>query len=547
MTGTPAERAAADYCAKAFKDAGTLPGGVGGTYFQDFPVTYGFRAAPTSTASFTVPGSEAVALTRGEDFNPVFGSKANFKANGELIFAGFGVVSGNRDDYRGTSPRGKWVVLFPATIDGGAGSANQAAIAEAKGAVGVIFAGPRGAGGRPLPLPTRETGVSRTTQLVVLAVSPVTFTKLGGLDYELALAQTRSSGKPAAGFRKGVSVTASVALEANAITGRNVIAVLPGNDPDLKSQYVVIGAHLDHLGWGEVGSSTGADRIHNGADDNASGVAMVLALAKHFATTKSNKRTYVFQLYSGEEIGLVGSNYWVKSPTISLASVAWMLNLDMVGNMKGDLLEVYGVGSSPAWKDIAERTRGGLVVKLFDETEPDSDQWSFYAAGIPIVTFFTGYHERYHHESDDAHLLNYAGMEKIAGLAVDYLVAIDGIRSLPSFKRGDRITERQLPAQGSGDNQGRRVRVGLIPDYGGEGSGLLLSGVVEGSPAEKAGLRAGDRIIKWGATTITAIEDIQEIFQSAVAGQAVEVTILRDGKELKVRVVPEAIGLAPAA
>ncbi|MCW5947064.1 MAG: M28 family peptidase [Fimbriimonadales bacterium] len=541
MTGSPGEREATEYCANYFKEIGALPGGVGGTYFQDFPVTYGGTKAPNSDLRIKLSDGSELAIA-DSDWSAVYGSAENQVATGSLVFAGEGVVSDQRDDFRGLDVGGKFVMLFPAAPRQNPSNAVRAKAAEDRGAVGVIFAGPTEDGSHSVMRTTRQRGIGRDSRLVALAVSADVFTKLLGLDYNEARTAAKS-GKVIAPKQTSASITAKIEIQPNRVTGRNVIAVLPGNDPNLRNQHIVIGAHIDHVGWGDVGSLSGSEKIHFGADDNASGTAMVLEIAKHFAKSKSNRRTLVFQLYSGEELGLIGSTFFTRNPTIALDSIAAMINLDMVGNYADGKLEISGVGSSPSWPALIDSVKETAEIKSVEGVRPDSDQWPFANQGVPVLFLHTGLHPRYHRHTDTAEFIDYAGMQIVGNTAIEIIKRIDAMAEMPAFKRGQTIVDRKAPATDTSDrNMGRRVRVGLIPEYGDGGPGLLLSGVADNSPAQRAGLQGGDRIIMWGTTKIESIEDIQEIFTNSEAGKAVEVTILRDGKEMKMTVVPEAIG-----
>jgi hypothetical protein len=546
MTGSPGEREATEYCASFFKEIGALPGGVGGTFFQEFPVSYGGTKGPNSELRITLSnGTEIPVLD--SDWHAVYGSAENVAVSGQIAFAGEGVVTEQRDDFQGIDVAGKFVILFPAAPRQNPSNAVRAKAAEDKGAIGVIFAGPTEDGAHSVMRTTRQRGIGRDSRLVALAISADLFTKLSGLDYNETRAAAKS-GKVIAPRIAPPTINAKVEIQPNRVTGRNVIAVLPGTDPNLRNQHIVIGAHIDHVGWGDVGSLSGSEKIHYGADDNASGTALVLEIAKHFAQSKSNRRTLVFQLYSGEELGLIGSTFFTRNPTIALDSISAMINLDMVGNYADGKLEISGVGSSPSWPELVASIKETAEIKTVDGVRPDSDQWPFANQGVPVLFLHTGLHPRYHRHTDTAEFIDYAGMQVVGNAAIEIIKRIDAMAGMPAFKRGQTIVDRKAPETDTTDrNMGRRVRVGLIPEYGDGGPGLLLSGVAENSPAQRAGLQGGDRIIMWGTSKIESIEDIQEIFTNSEAGKAVEVTILRDGKEMKLTVVPEAIGSLSAA
>lgn len=541
MSGTEGERAAGEYIAKWFKDHGLKPAGPNGSYFQEFPITYGGEAGPKCELIFTTSNAKKITAEANKDFNPVYGSVEKTPIEGEVVFVGEGRVSENRDDYEGLDVKGKIVMLFPASPGDRFNNNARSRVAKEKGAVGMIFAGPIEEDSYPLMRVTRIRSISRDSGLAAVAISANLFEKVSGLKYKDAR-KTAASGYVPRGFAKGLKAKIKVDIQPRKITARNVMAMLPGNDPKLKNQYIIIGAHYDHVGWGDIGALDATEKIHNGADDNASGTSTVLELARLFAQTKDNRRTLVFQLYSGEELGLVGSFYFTKNPTIDLNAVHCMINLDMVGNLTDDKLELDGLATSTAWEDIVSQLTNGFKIAKKGGPRGDSDHYAFAAAGIPVLFFHTGLHERYHRATDDAPALNYEGMAKVGNLVAKYIRAVDKQEELLPFKKGEQITKRKPPTKESPTGEtARRVRVGLIPDYTNNEPGVLLAGVSANSPAEKAGLKAGDRIIQWGTKKINSIEDLQEIFETAEPGKPVKVKIVRGGKEIEITITPEAI------
>ncbi|MCH8274744.1 MAG: M28 family peptidase [Armatimonadetes bacterium] len=545
LTGSPGERAAGDYAMKWFQDHGLLPAGVGGTYFQEFPVTFGGRAGDNNRLSFTLSTGTRIEAETGKEFNPLYNSDYKRLVEADVVFAGEGLVTGERDDYSLIDVTGKVVIVIPSPEQRGASrNRAKATAAKEKGAVGIIFAGPVQDDGPPLMSLNRRYALSRDTGLVALSITPELFEKVSGLNYASARTQAKA-GRVMPGFARGVSAAMQAEIVPIQASGRNVIAMLPGNDPVLKRQYIVFGAHVDHLGGGAFGSLSGRGEIHNGADDNASGTATILELARYFAEEKSNRRTLVFQLYSGEELGLRGSTNFVSNPTIDLNAVTCMFNVDMVGNLTDNKITIDGIRSSPAWNEMVNDLASGFAVDRDPQGRGSvsgrSDHAAWERSGIPVLFFFTGFHDRYHRPTDDWDLLNYAGMARVATLAAKFIERVDGMDEMLAFKKGDTVMKRGAPEveEQAGEEGTRRIRVGLVPEYDAEGPGMLLAGVTDDSPAEKAGLKAGDRIIKWGEFKIEDVYDIQVIFEESEPGKPVEVTILRDGKEMTVTVVPE--------
>jgi aminopeptidase YwaD len=535
MTGSPGERAAGDYAKKFFEQHGLLPGGENGTYFQHFEVTMGGEATKNNLLRLTLHDGKTLEAQLGKDFNPVYNSAYQKKVTGELVFAGEGVSTATRDDFAGLDLKDKIVVVLTSQPQNEE-TANRvkARVAKEKGAVGILFVGPASEGNNLFPL-NRRFGVSPESGIVALNISGDLFERLSGLKLSDARSAAKE-GRVLSGFPKGIHAEIQADIQPARVVGRSVIAILPGNDPKLKNQYIVFGAHMDHVGRGS-GTASGEDTIFNGADDNASGTAMVLELARYFAEEKSNRRTYVFQLYSGEELGLRGSSYYVQNPTIKISDVTCMFNFDMVGNLVNNYLILDGVRSSPLWSEwIDELATGFNVRKDRSDLAGRSDHGPWERAGVPVLFFFTNEHERYHRPNDEPQYLNYEGMERIARLAIQFVKKVDAREEMLPFRRGDQVTERKPSSSEPGT---RKIRVGLIPDYGDTGPGVLLAGVTPGSPAEKAGLQAGDRIIQWEDQTIQDIEDLQRIFETAEPGKPVTIKIIRKESTLSLTLIPD--------
>lgn len=309
------------------------------------------------------------------------------------------------------------------------------------------------------------------------------------------------------------------------ITGNNVIGYLDNNAENT----IVIGAHYDHLGYGSEGSLyRGKEKqIHNGADDNASGIAVMLNLISKLKKKNTNNN-YLFMAFSGEEMGLLGSNFFVKNPTIDIKSVNYMINMDMVGRLKKDsALAVYGVGTSPIFKKTLEddaKNKFRLVLK--ESGVGPSDHTSFYLADIPVLHFFTGQHEDYHKPTDDIELLNYDGMYLIS----DYLFAI--ISDLDDDAKLA-FTKTKNETQKGTDF---KVTLGVVPDYLFDGKGMQISGVTEEKPAHKAGIKKGDIVIKMGDIEVNSMMDYVKSLSKFEKGASTKVIIIRDGKEIALNV-----------
>ncbi|MGH7563858.1 MAG: M20/M25/M40 family metallo-hydrolase [Gemmatimonadota bacterium] len=313
-------------------------------------------------------------------------------------------------------------------------------------------------------------------------------------------------------------------------TTANIVGWVPGRDPALREEAVVIGAHYDHLGWGAFGSLVPGQRaIHNGADDNASGVAGVLELA-HVIAADPLPRTVVFTLFGGEELGTLGSQHYVQEPAWPLEQTVAMVNLDMVGRLRR-ALTIYGTGTSGAWPEIVQGLTPGESWTI--RTVPDgfgpSDHASFYGAGVPVLMFFTGSHENYHKPGDDVARIRAAG-EVLVLERVEAVVraAADG-RPIP-YAEAPSTQPRPMAFQ---------VGLGVLPDYGFEGPGLRLSSVRPGGAADGAGLTAGDVIVGLAGREVDDVYGYTAILADLEADEPVPVVVRRDGKRIETTVIPE--------
>ncbi len=308
-------------------------------------------------------------------------------------------------------------------------------------------------------------------------------------------------------------------------TGENVIAYLDNGAENT----VVIGAHYDHLGMGGEGSLyREGPAIHNGADDNASGVAMMLHLADTLSKQNAPKNNnYLFMAFSGEEEGLLGSNYFVKHPTIDTKKVTYMINMDMVGRLnKENTLAVYGVGTSPIFKEIVNANAGNLNIIENESGVGPSDHTSFYLADIPVLHFFTGQHEDYHKPSDDIEKVNFEGMKVVSEYIFNIIKDLDSQGKL-AFQKTKNESE-VVPDF--------KVTLGVVPDYLFGGKGMRIDGVSEDKPAQKAGLQKGDVVVKMGDWDVTDMMSYMNSLSKFEKGQTAIVTIDRGGELKEVEV-----------
>jgi hypothetical protein len=333
-------------------------------------------------------------------------------------------------------------------------------------------------------------------------------------------------------FFQPFQVTYAVEGQAHAVTGRNVIGFLDNG----AASTIVVGAHYDHLGKGYQSGSLSPDsknKIHNGADDNASGTTGLIELAAHFSGNgKNEKNNILFMAFSGEELGLLGSKYFTESPTIPLNTVSAMINMDMIGRLddaKGII--VSGWGTSPVWgkllPPLAEQNKIRYTVD--SSGVGASDHTSFYLKNIPVVQFFTGSHGDYHKISDDADKINYSGEAKILKLIAGLLDKLDQEPKQPEF------TEAGNPHTAA-TTSNFKVTLGVMPDYSFQGKGLKIDGISKGRPAEVAGILTGDVILKLAGKDIGTIYDYMEILGNHEKGQKVEAVLLRGNEKKTVQV-----------
>jgi hypothetical protein len=356
--------------------------------------------------------------------------------------------------------------------------------------------------------------------------------------YYLARRFRKSGLRPAPGgwfqaFKVASDAPAAMHAGIGGAVGRNVIGVLPGRDPDLRNEILIVGAHYDHLGPGHFGSldpdSMGI--VHNGADDNASGVSALIHIAAELAPLPP-ARTVVFIAFSGEEAGLLGSDYYVKNPVFPLARTYAMVNMDMVGRLRNERLLVYGAATAQEFGGLLDslNTHAGFDLKPSGDGWGRSDQSSFYAAGKPVLHLFTDLHEDYHRTTDDWDRINADGLQKVA----NFTAAI--VRTLADRRAPLTFVNVPPPAPVAGASPGYGAYLGTVPDMSENPGGVRLTGVRAGSPAEQAGLKGNDIIIQIGETLVTDLQAMTNALRQHRPGDLVEVRFLRDGTEQRVSV-----------
>jgi aminopeptidase YwaD len=549
-SGTPGARMAAAFIASRFQDAGLQPLGDSGSYLQPFHFTAGVRLGNRNALALQTgaPSGRKQSLVVRQGFMPL-AFTSNGTVSAPLVFVGYGISAPQikYDDYAGVDARGKIVVALRQSPEGDdpksrfapfAPLRSKATTAREKGAVGVLFVT------GPLTDAHEDLGVFRFDAsfsdsgigAAVIRRAPIeamlraVHTSLR--DAQMAIAHGGRHSFPLSGSR--ATLTTEVVREEK--QADNVLGLLPGSDPTRRDEVVVIGAHYDHLGLGGEGSlaKSQAPQIHYGADDNASGTTGVLELAASMAAQPMHPaRSVLFATFAGEELGLLGSSHFVKHPPVPLNRIVAMLNMDMIGRLRGDTLTVIGSGTSPAWDTILKAADEPVGLKLQPSASGfgASDQNSFYVKDIPVLFFFTGVHPDYHTPTDTWDKINAEGEARVLTLVSDVARRIADAPQRPRFTRAEGVG----PQMAGG---GFRVYLGTIPDYSAAGEGVTLSGVREGSPAEKAGLKGGDVILRFGTRKIKNVYDYTFALRDARVGVAVPMTIRRSGQTRVIQVIP---------
>ncbi len=607
-TGTDGAKAAASYIAAQFARLG-LKSGTGGKaaaknakaggqqpFMQSFPYVAGvelgktnamslLRRAPAIEGEPVGGGITTLDMRLGEDWTPL-----GFSSNARLYtlpvtFVGYGITAADLkyDDYAGMEVKDRISIALAGTPDGDNPHGEFARYFDVRwksiaardhGAKAlVIVAGAdnfrddrltrltydNSAGDAGLPVIV----ISRQAASQILGLSGIT--QLAELEKRVAAsaAQAKKDAAPPtlspvldavnkASFMEQSRLTLATDIVRREAPATNVIGILEGSDAKLKNEAIIIGAHYDHLGRGGSGSlATREGEVHYGADDNASGVAGMLELARLFAAGRGKiKRTIIFIAFGGEEEGLIGSNFYVNQPVVPLADTVAMINMDMIGRLKDDKLVVGGVGTAQEWRSLIESAnqtfsplghsvamrppmRKILTLTLNEDGYGPSDHSSFYAKKVPVLFFWTGTHADYHKPSDTADKINYEGEARILSMIKSIVQAVDGNDRRPAY------TVAKSESTGR-TNMGFKVSLGTIPNYAESNGGLLLDGVRDDSPAAKAGLKAGDKVVRLAGREIRNIEDYTYTLGEMKAGEEYEVEVMRGSEVVKLKIIPAA-------
>ncbi|MGE5480758.1 MAG: M20/M25/M40 family metallo-hydrolase [Chloroflexota bacterium] len=554
--GTEGDRKAAEYIKNYFQSLNLRP--FDGGYLLPFKVRTGYLPSADSRVTFDVrvkkpgvPEDMIKPVVRewqiNKDWAPLNFSE-NGSVSGALVFVGYGVTSETLayDDYAGFDVMNKIVVVLTDTPDGAkkdgpfAGYATnryKAKNARDHGAKAIIFVKAPGDSANVFePLTVEGAGGGRGGIIAIQANRDM-IAKLfpPGSQLLAAESQINKTRKPKSFIIDGVTANVKVGLTDQMTETFNVTGLLKGTDPALADEYVVIGGHYDHLGWGASSSlyRGPGKKIHNGADDNASGVAVVLELAKRLSANPP-RRSVVFVAFSGEEMGVLGSHYFANNSPMPIEKTIAMINLDMVGRMKENKLNVFGSGSSPEFPALIDSLAAldsMAVTKAADAYGP-SDHASFYSKNVPVLFLFTGVHGDYHTPNDDWDKINYVGMGHVADYAELFARHLANATEKPAFTEVKQNQTEMRPSMGSSN-----VWFGIVPNFEQTDLGCKISGASAGSPAQKAGFQADDIITSINGKQIKNLHDFMFTIREYKAGDKLNVEFLRNGKKETTEVV----------
>lgn len=505
--GTKGEELSRNYIIGEFTEIGLEPKGTNG-FLQPFTFTKSVKAGPATQLK-----ADAQLFVAGDEFYPLAYS-ANASIKGKLLDIGYGINAPSlqyNDFADKTDLKGKIFLIDASTPDKGGPHSKYSEFSDlraridtaiAKGAAGVLFY----TNDQELKEPKLETKMRITPSKI-----PVLYV-------------TRGKGSQ---LKTGMMVEMSAEIVREEATGNNVLGYINNN-----AEYtVIIGAHYDHLGHGgEESLYRGEPAIHNGADDNASGVAGVIELARYLKKNASKNNNYLFMAFSGEEKGLLGSGHYTKNPNIDLSKVNYMLNMDMIGRLKPEepVLIINGAGTSDAWKITMNYINvPGLRTKTTESGVGPSDHTSFYLKNIPVLHFFSGTHNDYHKPSDDEPLINYQGELNILDYMIQLILRLDDKGKLNFIKTKDDSNE---------ESPRFKVTLGVVPDYAFEGQGMRIDGVSDGKPAQKAGLKQGDIVIRIGEIPVTDMMSYMKALGKFNKGEKARVIVLRGKEEVSTEV-----------
>jgi len=535
--GSEYEKKAADYIVKAFERFGLEPAGISG-YYQAFPVTLGTRLAEGNIVS----AGEQNWSPADSSILPWANSMSG-EATGPLLFAGYGIQAPDAqyDDWNGVDAKGAVVLILRYGPDGASNPhsdfgaywpvRDKVKKAVAQGAAAVLISLAPGEQTEEILLPLERERMMADSDIPVMQIKPEVAAQLmasAGQDLSTLTQKIATSKKPNS-VLTNIVVSVKTMLEPDVKESHNVLGLVKGTDPEAGT--IVIGAHYDHLGMGESGSLfRGPEpKIHNGADDNASGTAGMLELAEYFSVNKP-RHSILFMGFGSEEMGLLGSDYYVNNPTHAMDEKRAMINMDMIGRMTNKKLLIFGVGSSADWeKTLLAANTDSLDLRLVPDGTGASDHTSFYNKGIPVLHYFTDTHSDYHRPSDDTDYIEFEGKVMVLNHIRRVVEAIDVMTN-------EQLAFTQAPVTQTRNMTLGNVTLGVLPDYGYEGPGFKITGTTEGRAGAKAGLQAGDVITKLGDIEIKDIYDYMESLSKFKPGDKTIILLKRGDEELRLEV-----------
>jgi hypothetical protein len=555
LPGSPGLERAGDFLASEFSRIGLPPLPGRSDYFQNFSMNDSFALAPTT--NLTLNGEK---LVLAKDFEPLSMSGEHEFA-GKIVFAGFGIKRepsdpSRYDDYAGIDVRGKVVLAMmkePLDEKGASRFAGglsrwsnsalftvKAKIAAEHGAVALLLVPPPASGGIDMVNP--YSGDSRgpcsiPVIQITRRVANLMLSMGGAADLKTLQDQINTTFEPHSCDLDDLEVDGNVEVNRTHINVRNVLAYLPGHGPHA-DEWVVVGAHYDHLGRGQLGHMAGgrAGSIWHGADDNASGTSAVIELADKLKHGPPLQRSVLFIFFTGEEEGLIGSGHFVANPLIPLDQIVAMLNLDMVGRLRGNALQIGGAGTAANLDAMVASAVAGTGLSTSTALPDDggrggmgpSDHMSFAEHKIPVLFLFTGMHADYHRPTDTADKINYAGIDLLTDVSQRLVLSMSVMpRQQYDDSNDNNSMTRLLPG-----HTGHRAVLGVVPDDSAAetNSGVTISGVLAGGPAEIAGLKAGDVIVAFNTKPLKTLGDLSESLDETRAGDKVSLKVLRQGK-----------------
>ncbi|MBK8981755.1 MAG: M20/M25/M40 family metallo-hydrolase [Ignavibacteria bacterium] len=551
--GTRGDILTSEYLINEFKKYDLKPYGENG-YVQNFDVYTHVSLSGNNYFKTSLDGSEKEYIIETQ-FTPL-GFSGNGTASGQMVFAGYGISAAdqNYDDFKDKDGneidiKGKVLVIMKYSPGGSDPHSNpfekyealrqKTQIPKERGAAGIIFINGPSTGDDDKLTGLKFDRVLQNAGIPVINCKREIIENIlakDGKDLKKIQDDIDNSKSSNSFVIKNSYASFETNIEPVKAVTDNVIGLIEGNDPVLKNEVIVIGGHKDHLGYGLYGSLySGNDKqIHNGADDNASGIAGVLELAQKFSSVRKDlKRSILFICFGAEEAGLIGSAYFTNSKLFEDLNVVAMINMDMVGRLSDDKLIIYGTGTSPIWNDMLDKFNSNYnfnLTKTPDGLGP-SDHSSFYVKDVPSLHFFTGTHGEYHAPPDDVEKINAEGQLRIMDYIYDIVRDLDVSSSKPEFTKVVVTENNEKRSMGS-----VKIYVGTIPDYSYTGEGMKISGVKQGGPAETGGMQAGDIIVKFGNTEVKNIYDYMFAMGGFKPGDEAEITVLRNNEPVVLKV-----------